>query len=213
MKTIRLYFQNLKKEYSTEYSTLKHSKTNTLLIMNINKCFRSTVWRKSVWHANLHGCSHTMELSAPARKTDQCGEERAWTRYRVWVYIVTAQLNLNTSWCLFNNGVPHQKILRHFHATKEAKLNGKQNQAWSTNSTSTQVKVGLQHNSVLNMELLKYFQETLQADFRLNRAISQDLKKAIQCALDGTNQLLFSNTKINIYLLWSHFEDKRVDNK
>ena len=80
-----------------------------------------------------------------------------------------------------------------------------------TNSTSTQVKVGLWHNSVLNMELLKYFQETLQADFRLNWAISQDLKKAIQCALDGTNQLLFSN--INIYLLWSHFEDNRVDNK
>ena len=63
------------------------------------------------------------------------------------------------------------------------------------------------------MDFLKYFQETLQADFRLNWAISQDLKKAIQCALDGTNQLLFSNTKINIYLLWSHFEDKRVDNK
>ena len=66
---------NLKKEYSTEYSTLKH------------KYFRSTYWGKSMWHANLPGCSHTMVphhlpkmLPAPARTKDHCGKERAWLK-------------------------------------------------------------------------------------------------------------------------------------
>ena len=46
----------------------------------------------------------------------------------------------------------------------------------------------MKNNSVQNLELLKYFQETLEADFRLNRAIYQDLKEDIKCALNGTIQ-------------------------